>query len=338
VYSNKHLWVVILAAGEGQRVKDLTRDRWGLPAPKQYALINGQTTLLDTTIERAKKLTPAERITAVVARQHRRWWESELADLPPNNVIAQPENRGTAAGILLPLLWITGRDPDARLVFLPSDHHVASEEILHESIVDAVSCTPSSNSEMVLLGVQPERPETDYGWIVPKPWGDRRLRRVARFREKPHPATAAVLFEQGALLNTFILIAGGRFLLDLFETALPQLWHSFRPVFDTTRDSSRLSQNLHHIYTSIPSLDFSKDLLEQAAGSLWVHTVPACGWLDLGSQERLADHLIAQGRQPSDGHSELISSLRLPPRNPPAHDRTLGTTETTFVVASHAAG
>lgn len=336
MYSNKHLWVVILAAGEGQRVKDLTRDRWGLPAPKQYALINGQSTLLDTTIERAKKLTPAERITAVVARQHRRWWESELADLPTNNVIVQPENRGTAAGILLPLLWITGRDPDARLVFLPSDHHVASEETLYESIVDAVSCAPSPNSEMVLLGVQPERPETDYGWIVPQPWGDRRLRRVARFREKPSPATAATLFEQGALLNTFILIAGGRFLLDLFETALPQLWHSFRPVLDKTKGSSRLGRDLYHIYDSVPTLDFSKDLLEQAAGSLWVHTVPGCGWRDLGAPERLTDHLIAQGRQPSDSHPQTITFLQRPPRNLPAHDPALGITETTFGIASHA--
>ena len=337
MHSNKHLWVVILAAGEGKRVKDLTRDRWGLPAPKQYSLINGQSTLLDATLERAKKLTPAERIIAVVARQHRRWWVSELADLPPKNVIAQPENRGTAAGILLPLLWITERDPHARLVFLPSDHGVASEETLHESIADAVSCAPSSNSEMILLGVQPERPETDYGWIVPKPWGEKRLRRVARFREKPSPATAAALFEQGALLNSFILVAGGRFLLDLFETALPQLWRSFQPVFDQARDSSRLGRNLDHLYDSVPTLDFSKDLLEQAAGSLWVHTVPACGWLDLGTPERLSGHLISQGQQPADGHLTPITFRQRPPRIPPTHPQTLKPTETATRVMQHAA-
>jgi len=42
VISNEHVWVIILAAGEGERVKNLTRDRWGNPAPKQYSSIGGR--------------------------------------------------------------------------------------------------------------------------------------------------------------------------------------------------------------------------------------------------------------------------------------------------------
>jgi mannose-1-phosphate guanylyltransferase len=60
--SNQHIWVVILAAGEGERLRDLTRDRWGQPAPKQYSTIDGQTTLLRTTLERARKIASPERI------------------------------------------------------------------------------------------------------------------------------------------------------------------------------------------------------------------------------------------------------------------------------------
>lgn len=301
MHSNAHLWVVILAAGEGTRVKDLTRDRWGQPAPKQYSLIDGHTTLLDVTLERARKIVPPERIVAIVARQHRKWWPSELAGIPAENVIVQPENRGTAAGILLPLLWITGRDPDARLVILPSDHGVSSEETLHTAITDAASCTTCSDAEMVLLGVQPEGPETGYGWIVPRSGGNGRLRPVASFREKPDAATAAVLLKQGALLNSFILIADGRFLLDLFQTALPQLWRAFSPMLDGNRGRTWIEQDLVHLYRSIPTLDFSKDLLERAADSLWVHSVPACGWLDLGTPDRLTGHLSVRGQQSWDG-------------------------------------
>jgi mannose-1-phosphate guanylyltransferase len=94
VHSNENLWVVFLAAGEGKRVKELTRDRRGLAAPKQYSSIDGRATLLETTLARARKIAPPERIVVIVARQHRKWWETELADLPDRNVIVQPENRG----------------------------------------------------------------------------------------------------------------------------------------------------------------------------------------------------------------------------------------------------
>jgi mannose-1-phosphate guanylyltransferase len=338
VHSNQHLWAVILAAGEGKRVKDLTRDRRGLPAPKQYSLIDGGSTLLDATIERARRMTPPERIVAVVARQHRRWWATELAGLPTQNLIVQPENRGTAAGVLLPLLWVTGKDPEARLVFLPSDHGVASEETLHQAITEAVESTPRSNSEMVLLGMRPEGPETGYGWIVPDPCGESRFRRIACFREKPDRAAAAALFKKGALLNSFIVIAGARFLLDLYETSLPELWRSFQPVFDETRRGSWVWEDLTSVYDSVPTLDFSRDLLEKSADSLWVHSVPACGWLDLGTPERLANHLNAQGQQPSDGLEQPITSCQTPSRIPHAPSQPLETAGTAIGIAPHAGG
>ncbi len=325
--SNNNLWVVILAAGEGKRVKDLTRDRWGRPAPKQYALIDSRRTLLDVTLERAKKIAPPERIVTVVAAQHRRWWASEPAQLPPGYVIVQPENRGTAAGILLPLLWITRRDPDARLVILPSDHGVSSEETLHAAITDAASCTACSQAGMVLLGVRPERPETDYGWIVPRPGGNARLRPVASFREKPDPATAAALLKEGGLLNSFILIAGGRCLLDLFQTVLPELWRAFQPMLDGASNGSWTEQDLVRYYRSVPNLDFSKDLLERSAESLWVHTVPACGWLDLGTPERLTGHLLAQRRQRWPGPKATPAI--------PSSSRTLGRTRPVVGAAAH---
>ncbi len=297
VNAHEHIWVVILAAGEGQRVSGLTRDRSGQPAPKQYATFGGSRTLLGITIERAKKIAPPERIVAIVAAQHQQWWATELAAIPRENVIVQPQNRGTAAGVLLPLLWIAERDPDARLVVLPSDHGVASEDTLQTAINDALQDTASAHAGLVLLGVTPECPETGYGWIVPSPGGRGALHPVTSFREKPDAAAAASLFSHGALLNSFILIADGRFLLNLFETALPQLWRPMHPVFNERSNTSERRREFNDLYGSIPILDFSRDLLERTAEELWVYPVPACGWLDLGTPDRLTRHLLARGRQ-----------------------------------------
>jgi mannose-1-phosphate guanylyltransferase len=333
VNSGEHIWVVILAAGEGSRVRDLTRDLWGRPAPKQYASIDGKTTLLGTTLERAKRITHPERIVPVVAVQHRRWWSPLLAEIPRKNVVVQPENRGTAAGILLPLLWITERDPHARLVILPSDHAVASEEALHRAIMEALLGTASADVGLVLLGIRPERPEPGCGWILPHPGGRNGLLPIASFQEKPTAAAAASLRDRGALLNSFIVIAEGGFLLDLFETALPQLWQPLYPAFNERSESSAWERELAGLYDSVPVLDFSRDFLERTAERCWVFPVPACGWLDLGTPERLTRHLTGRGQPTREDQPPLAQGGQQPQpgeHRPPKRRKRPGGLETDF--------
>jgi len=289
--STHNLWVLVLAAGEGNRVRSLTHDRWGRLAPKQFSSIDGHKTLLESTLERAKRVAPPERIVPIVAAQHTRWWESELTGIPPENVIVQPENRGTAAGILLPLLWITQHDGEATVVILPSDHYVSSEETLNDSLSDAVAAVVRSDAPVVLLGIKPEGPEEDYGWIVPCPGRESCLCRVASFREKPDASTTACLLSQGALLNSFIVVADSRCLLALYRKELPRLWRPFERLIADRGDDSWEKKHLSDLYHSIPSLDFSRDILEGAADSLWVYPVPPCGWTDLGTPQRLTQHV-----------------------------------------------
>jgi len=80
--------------------------------PKQFCSLRGGASLLDEALARGEAVTSRSRVLAVVAGCHRRWWEGALRSLPPDNVIVQPENKGTAAGLLLPLLHIVTRDPE----------------------------------------------------------------------------------------------------------------------------------------------------------------------------------------------------------------------------------
>jgi len=122
---SEHLWAILLAAGDGLRVRSFTTDARGASIPKQYCAFDGRHSMLRWAVNRAARLVPKRQIVAVVARQHQRLWQRELSDLAPENLLVQPQNKGTAAGLLLPLLDILRRDPQATILVLPSDHFVA---------------------------------------------------------------------------------------------------------------------------------------------------------------------------------------------------------------------
>jgi len=294
---NTHDWVIILAAGEGQRVKALMVDPDGTQIPKQFCRLEGRTSMLRWTVDRALRLVPARRLVCVVAEQHQRWWERELFDLPTENVVVQPKNRGTAPGILLPLMTVLHRDPLARVLVLPSDHYVEHEETLRNAIHTALSAPKTMDDRVVLLGMVPDEFHSDYGWIVPK--GAIQVDTVCgvrRFVEKPDSGRARRLMSRGALMNSLIFVGCGTAILDLFEQAVPALIEQFRAA--PKLDGEGASVAIRQLYGQLPKNDFSRDVLEQTPDRLAVLPVPRCGWSDLGTPARLELYRNRRQSQP----------------------------------------
>jgi mannose-1-phosphate guanylyltransferase len=278
------LWAVVLAGGEGGA--EVLRGRAPDVVTKQYQSFGPSEPMVRLAVRRALSLVPASRVVALVTESHRALWETQLADLPPENVIVQPRNRGTAAGILLPALDIFFRSKRmAELLFLPADHYVASEGVLREALLSAVRAARAKDRPAVLLGMAPEEPDADLGWILPLPGPDRI--RVAAFVEKPDVETASELLRLGALVNSFIFAAQASRLLELYAATLPDLLSSFVPVVLSGKDPGALGA----LYDRIPDLDFSKDLIESCPGGFSVLSVPACGWIDLGTPARVERYL-----------------------------------------------
>jgi len=285
-------WVLILAAGDGRRLEGVARDRLGRPAPKQFSDFGTGRTLLTRTLDRALQLAPSERIVTVVAARHDTWWREELVTLPPENVVIQPENRGTAAGILLPLLHIHERDPEATVVVLPSDHHVEDDFAVRATIRTALAEVRSKPEGLVLLGITPEHADTEYGWIMPSPAAGTVAPPVASFVEKPGPLEAARLLDAGALWNSFMFVGRARVLLDMFGERTPELLAAMRAGVTTKPVANgaaiAAARRLDDLYGTLETRDFSREILQKLPSRLRVLAVPHCGWSDLGTPDRLA--------------------------------------------------
>jgi nucleotidyltransferase-like protein len=101
---------IILAGGDGTRLAPLTRRLDGVHVPKQFCALLGEVPLLDQTRRRVSLSVPPERISFVLNKEHDRFFSPLLAGVSPQNLIIQPQNRGTAPAILYSLL----RPPNRR--------------------------------------------------------------------------------------------------------------------------------------------------------------------------------------------------------------------------------
>lgn len=285
---NLNTWALILAAGEGSRLSSLTTTQAGISIPKQFCSLHGGPSLVHEAIRRAMSITSPKRICAVVVEHQRQWWNSSLWPLPENNVVVQPANKGTANGVLLPLLHILEQDPTARVVLLPSDHYVEEESTLSKSLNIALEQLEHHPDDVILLGIEPSEPDTELGYIVPHPRDSLAPPKVSRFVEKPSNSHARNLVDEGGLWNAFIVVARATSLLALFTKQMPNAVLQMQvALFRELHDRYALTD----LYRRLPTRDFSKDVLQGAENRLRVLQVPQCGWSDLGTPRRVIEAL-----------------------------------------------
>jgi mannose-1-phosphate guanylyltransferase len=284
------LWALVLAAGDGRRLAALTTDAGGNAIPKQFCSLHREGSLLDDALQRARSIASLTRSCVIVAEQHRPYWQELLSSLPANNVIVQPRNCGTAHGILLATLHILERDPLAHIIFLPADHYVRDEEALARGLMQTAALLHASSQELLLLGIEPDQPDPELGYIVPgQTFGDGTCG-VMQFVEKPRRGLAGELIMRGALWNSFIFGSHGATLLRLLRERMPQTTNAMSAAV-AQLVHNRSDQALRSLYAGLDTVDFSRTIFTGAEARLRVVAAPSCGWTDLGTPQRVAEAL-----------------------------------------------
>jgi mannose-1-phosphate guanylyltransferase len=302
----RHFWAVLLAGGDGIRLRDLTVRIVGDHRPKQFCPVVGAESLLRQTRARLDPLFPGDRQVFVVSYTHEKYYSKELADAKDSLVIAQPMNRGTAVGMIAALVQIIQADPQAVVGFFPCDHYYSDDESFRSIVRSATSSAEQFPASLIIVGAEAEYAETEYGWIEPgravSETQVNLLCRVNRFWEKPALAEAQALLESGCLWNTFVIIGSAATFLELVCSEVPDV------VLSITR--ALADKDLATTYARLPSLDFSRDILAQQANRLLVLRDSGSGWADLGSPDRVFGLLAKNVNQPARFRQTNHKALR----------------------------
>ena len=296
---------IVLAGGDGLRLKPFICRLKGRNAlPKQYVNVIGSRSMLEHTFDRAERLIFPERIFTVVSQDHVVYPEvqRQLSSRPSGTVIVQPENKGTGPGILLPLLYIHKRYPNSTVAVFPSDHFIVDEDLFMHYVDVACLVADGYPSRIVLLGIKPDRPEPEYGYIVPdgeiealRPVG---IHNIRLFVEKPDPALARGLVVGGGLWNVMVLAFRTDTLLGLVHRLAPGLYDCFQDILRAIGTCNERPV-IEEIYRNLKPVNFSEVILQGLSllrpSRMSVLPVSGVYWSDWGSRRRVMSALKKTG-------------------------------------------
>lgn len=287
--TKRHVFCVIMAGGKGTRFWPLSRAQ----RPKQFLRILSSKTLIRETADRVLPLAGARRTLVVTVAEQLRSLTKELPMLGRANLIAEPEGRNTAPCLGLAALEVLRRDPEGVMIVLPADHWVADAKAFRRTLKAGVAIAATYEG-LITVGIQPDYPETGYGYILKGKKVDRHsdvtAYQVNRFKEKPLAPEAIKLIRQGSLWNSGIFIWRASNLLELIRLHQPMISERIARISHAAKRGSlatpspRLRRTIAREYRKMPNLSIDHGVLEPAGCEGKVLTLEASfGWSDIGS-------------------------------------------------------
>ncbi len=291
------MYAVILAGGGGTRLWPMSRPE----TPKPFLPLLGERSLLQLTVDRlvghAELQLEFDDVWVVTDRRYAELVREQLPDTP---ILIEPAGRNTAAAVALATLHIE-RDPDEVMLVLAADHHIADDAAFRKTLGAAARVALGEAAEalgvespLVTLGVRPDHPATDYGYLVPDPLQRARVDGVRAallrsFEEKPTRERAVELLGDPATSWNAGDFAWRR-------SAIRDALHRYTGLV-TLLDPVRASDSgLATAYDVLKPLSVDRAVMEGAAGDRRVAMVVlGGGWSDLGGWSAILAAIGATG-------------------------------------------
>lgn len=266
---------VIMAGGIGSRFWPMSTRKY----PKQFQDILGTgRTMIQQTYDRVSQLIPGQNIFVITNSEYKELCQSQLPEVPAENIVGEPLMKNTAACNLYMINKIHDVNPDANIVVLPADHLILKEKNFISKISLALEIA-SENDFLITLGIKPTRPDTGYGYIQFIGDSEQNYFKVKTFTEKPNLEIARTFLESGDFLwNAGIFIWNVKTILNAFEKFLPEMVQQFSFC---EYNNAKEAECIDVIYPKVAKISIDNGILEKAKN---VYVIPAdLGWSDLGT-------------------------------------------------------
>ena len=288
------LYALIMAGGEGKRFWPLsTKDN-----PKQFLKLLGDKSLIRQTVDRILPLTPIERVFVVTVEAYAEETLKHIPELPPENLILEPEGKNTAPCIVYGSLRIASLDPESVTAVLPADHAIGDEDQYRKVLEFAYQASTyeldGGETPLITLGVKPTSPETGYGYI--KSGSDEvvssnglKAYKAVKFTEKPDHNTAMRFLDEGNYYwNSGVFVWKTSSILREFASLLPE-WHKRFDALSKDLGTQQEEKSVAEFYSKIEKGSIDTLILERSGNTL---VIPVeFPWSDVGSWKALYEYL-----------------------------------------------
>jgi len=272
--SKSQINAVILAGGSGSRLWPLSRQS----LPKQFLALDGDVTLLQTTINRLAP-TILEKDVLIVTQEAHAKGEAYHALLPYQSLF-EPVARNTAPAIALAAAYLSLSGTDPVMVVLPADHIIKEEVRFREHLDIAIQA--AETGKLVTFGIKPTRPDTGFGYIKARHSADAQVLEVDRFTEKPDTATAERFLNDGHYFwNSGMFVWRASVILEEIKKHLPAVHQIIQAILEDAKGGADFQQAVEKHFISMPSISIDYGVLEKSDR---VSLIPCdIGWNDVGS-------------------------------------------------------
>lgn len=281
---------LIMAGGKGTRFWPESTSK----KPKQFLSLISEKTMIQMTVERAKKIMSIDKIFVVTAERYKWLISEQIPDLPERNIIIEPMGMNTAPCILLSTLYIRQIFKDATIAVLSSDHAIDNYDAFCKNIVQAEKFIEKENKDaIVTIGVTPDRPETGYGYIkYPLDEKNKLIKKpikVEKFVEKPNLEKANEYLQAGNYLwNAGIFIFNIETIIKEFKNRCVETYRTLKDL--PSIDNPKYMDNLKERYSLCESISIDYAIMEKSKS---VYVIPAdFSWDDVGAWEALKRYII----------------------------------------------
>ncbi|HWE64850.1 MAG TPA: sugar phosphate nucleotidyltransferase [Chloroflexota bacterium] len=285
------LHAILFSGGAGSRLWPLSRRA----RPKQFQPLVGPASLFQLMVRRLERATDITHIFVSTGQIYRDVVLEQVPELPPDNVLAEPEMRDTLAAVGYAVALLNHREPGATIATLWGADHIIRRDDEFVATLQAAYTLARERNWVVKIDVRPTWPSNALGYIE---YGEQRAsvdgRPVFSFVrqiEKPPTEVAQQLLDAGNYLwNTGYIVWTAEKILSLYKQHAPDAYAILQEIVAAVEQNAG-PERIAELYRSIPKLSIDKGIFEKMGGDDMVVMPADLGWGDIGAWDVLRDEL-----------------------------------------------